>query len=118
MTLADQIAADVADVLLNTEEHAESVTHRPLGNAAADAAVTAVVQFDEPQIEHDRGRKVLQRGVLFVADSLALAETDRWRIRGKFYDIERIGVAEAGLVAVHVVDRKAETTTAAGRMSR
>ena len=118
MTLADQIDADVADVFLNTNEHAESVTHRPLGNASNDASVAALIWMDEPEIQNTNGRATVQRGYLDVSSTLSLNESDRWEIRGRWYDTETVSTPDTGMVRVAVVERRADTVTSAGRTSR
>ena len=47
MTLADQVATDVANVFINMDEFAETITYTPTGEAGA--SVTAVVERQEGQ---------------------------------------------------------------------
>lgn len=91
----DLIEEDAQGVFLNTDEFADSITHRPLRNAANDHAVTAVVSYEDPQPEHDGGVGKLVRGKLEIAASVAVTDQDQWVIDGTVWQTSENGVGEA-----------------------
>ena len=113
MALSDLIAADASAVFLNTEDFAETVTHRPLGNDGDDVAVTAIVVWDKAGENGDGGKGTKLSGRLDVAGSLAVAETDQWVVGGVLYQTLSIGEPQGGLRMVMIQRTKIERRTKA-----
>lgn len=102
MRLNDLIHSQASTVFLNTEHFAETVTHRPLGDDAFDAAVVANVVWEEPAENADGGQGQKLRGRLDVPSCLALDVRDQWLIEGRLYQTRLVGEAQGGLQAVLV----------------
>lgn len=98
MTLAAQMAADVSAVLLNTDEIAESWTHRPLGVAANDTAVTVVPNEPDADRRTDHGRHVEHERVIYLASGVSCDTADQWLDADSVkYETLSVGHVEAGL---------------------
>lgn len=119
MALADQIEADFVDLVLNTDEHAETVTHRPRDNSADDSAITALVTLQDQAESQDRGRQFEITGTVDVeAGTLTLDETDRWYVRGRWFSVVAINLQVAGKDRVHIKSVDGLAAGGAGRPAR
>jgi hypothetical protein len=118
LTLKQQIAADVAPVFLNIEEHGDTLTLYPAGDLDAGIAVAAVVDWGDrvyrsvpTDKDHDRGEGQLVHGALYVASSVSLTYADRWLIDGRIYDCEAKPLAQdGGLQKVRIILRESVRT--------
>ena len=123
MTLADQMASDVSDVFLNTDEHAETITRVP----ASGDPVTGIAAVWEPEdsrmraaqndVVHDSGKALVWRGRLYVSSDLTVAETDSWTIDGENWECMEIGKPSGGMLAIDLQrkDRK-HTNRSSGKL--
>ncbi len=86
MTLKSQMVADVSSVLLNTDEMAESITLYADGDVSGiGTPVVGVFDETEPQRTIERGRDVIRRGSLGLADSVSVTTKAAWLIRGEVW---------------------------------
>jgi len=116
MTLADQMASDVTNVFLITDEHAVEVTRVP----ASGSSVTGIPAIWEPEdskmrsaqneVTHDTGKSLVWRGRLYLSSSLTVAETDQWTIDGETWQCVEIGKPSGGMLAIDL-QRKQRTQT-------
>lgn len=90
MTLKAQMSSDVSDILLNEDEHAESVTYTfPNGTRVTCSAIVDITeQFRES--EHSDGSVLLMQGMVYLsnADVDNPRNGDEIEIRGKKYKVE------------------------------
>lgn len=102
MRLNELIESQATTVFLNTDQFAEEVTHRPLGDDARDAAVIANVVWEQTAENQDGGVGNRLKGQLDVAGELAVDPTDRWVIDGEEYQTLTVGNPQGGLRQVTV----------------
>lgn len=115
MAFLDDVTDDAA---LFLDEFGEPTTHRPEGLAAGDATVNAIVELQPAADEETRGQGRRIRGTLQVAASLTVTEQDRWKVRGTWFECERLNPPEGGLREIHVNQTQIHSRTAEGRTSR
>lgn len=106
----DFAAAAAPDVL---EVFGDEITHRPLGDDANDAAVTAVVTWDSPAENSDGGKGTRVSGRLDVAGGLAVDVRDQWVIGSETYQTMTVGEAQGGLRLVTIQRTTIERRTKA-----
>lgn len=100
MALSDLIAADNANVILNEDDFAESVTL--LRSDDSMEAVTAIVMlYGEEWNEFDKQWE--QRGTVEVASTVGCERDDKWILRGKTFKVEKYHDAESGMQQMEVI---------------
>lgn len=133
-TLKQQMTADVASVFLNTDEHAEAITHYPAGNLAAGVSVNAVVDRDEeagggvgsgegPGFDRPGQVRLRRNAILELPASVTVTEASgthqqspslfefdgfRWttvRILGRDEDLQSVLVTRLDKIATRRVER-------------
>jgi hypothetical protein len=88
MTLATLITSDAADVFLDTDEFAETVTFYPGGESGSKSTLTAIVVWDEMEgtreshgdgvtLERDHGTAVRSSIKLEISASVGVDDTRR-----------------------------------------
>lgn len=90
-TLKEQMAADMQNVFLNTNDFAISVTYTPTGGEAK--TISMVLDFDPREMENEeRGRVLLRsgRGLLAKADVAAVTIGDAVTIGGAEWNVSGI----------------------------
>ncbi len=89
MTLQDQIATDVDDVFLNTEDFSESITAIDL--VAVETAITANVDRNpfESQFNHDGDVTVKKYAIEFSVSTIADPAGYTFRIDGEEFYIDK-----------------------------
>lgn len=102
MTLRDLIAADTANVILNTNDFAESVVRDPSGS---HTTVSGVFFEDENETEGVR------MGILKVATSTTAAVGDTWQIGSELWQTMWIDEREPQIQRVHVHLQLPDTVT-------
>ena len=107
MTLKSQIAADVASVLLNTDEFAEDVTYTPSGEAAK--SIKAVFDYEgfTPEDAED-GRVQRHDATLFISTDATLGianpnAKDQVTISSEVWDIVRVMESGNGAARLQLV---------------
>jgi len=95
MGLQEQIAADVRNVLLNTDEFGESVTHTPLAGGDG-SGVSGLFTEDVPEIdEREDGPYEVRRGTLLISTDAdegiaSPARGDSFTIAGETWTVEEV----------------------------
>jgi hypothetical protein len=102
MSLAEQMESDVADVLLQTDEHAGTVTRYPAGDTGTPLDVTAIFEPETADRDRRRGDETVRPALLYVAAMQTLDPNDTWEIAGDRYATVTVGTPDAGLVAVEL----------------
>lgn len=100
LSLLTLMATDAASLVLNTDDAAQSVTHRPLNVAANDVAVTAVFSEEHPNETEERGKGVIRRAMLTVGSSVSTSVKDRWIVSSEQWDTVRVQQDAGGLQVV------------------
>lgn len=108
MSLLTLMASDAAALVLNTDDAAQSVIHRPLNNPSNDAAVVGVFCEDQPVQSMERGQGVTRKATLTVGSGVSLSERDRWQVNGEWWDAVTIQQDGGGLQVVHLQMRSDE----------
>lgn len=120
MTLASQMETDVADVFLNTDEHAQTVTRVAGGVSTSVNAVWEPMESQSdttgPEVTHETGKALVWRGRLYVASSQTVAETDEWTIDGETYQCVEIGKPSGGMRVIHLQNKKRVHTNQGSRV--
>lgn len=80
----------------------DEITHRPLGHDGNDAAVAAIVEWEQPAENSDGGVGNKLKGRLDVAGELAVDPTDQWVIDGELYQTLKVGNPQGGLRPVWI----------------
>lgn len=114
MTLASQISDDVADVFLNTDDFAETVSRYPLGVAASAESVTAVFAERDPSQDTTRGDDNMRTGALHVADSVDADPRDSWLIQSEVWETTSVSGSSGGMKVVEVKRRERMRTKPVG----
>lgn len=80
MSLSDLIDADVSGVILNTNDFAESITHRPADDSDNDTARTVVFIEDSrvPVVDHPKGKRYVRNATIRIASSVTVTKKDTW----------------------------------------
>lgn len=118
MTLSDQFDDDVVDVLINSDEFAQTITRYALGSVGSPSSVTAVVELSARSVERERGKGFIVRGNVHVAATQTVDPRDGWLIGGKRFETEAIDEPISGKVVIHVVRYEVERDSPAGRSTR
>ena len=111
MSFNTDFAAAAAPDLL--ESFGDTVTHRPLGDDANDAAVVAMVAWDDPAEHADGGKGTNLAGRLDVAGELTVDVRDQWVIDGRLYQTVEVGEPQGGLRRVMIRRTTSERRTRA-----
>lgn len=85
MSLHDLIEADTSGVFLNTNDFAESITHRPAGVSANDTARTVVfIEDSRVKIEdHPKGKRYVRNATIRIASSVTVTKKDEWIVNSE-----------------------------------
>lgn len=102
MTLSALIAADVATVLLNTDEVGETVTRYPSGDTGSGADAVGAFFEDAPIRDTSTGEVVVRAGVLVIASTVTTTAKDSWLIRSEVWQVVSVEAAEHGTKNVNV----------------
>lgn len=80
LSLHDLIEADTSGVFLNTNDFAESITHRPAGNSDNDTPRTVVfIEDSRVKIEdHPKGKRYFRNATIRIASSVTVTKKDEW----------------------------------------
>lgn len=112
MTLASLIVSDVGDVVLNTDDFAETIKRRVedgRGNRVSD--VIAIVTWDPALPNATEGkREAVIKATLLIASGLVPAPkmSDRWEIGGVTYSTTAILPAQYGMQNVMIEQRSGD----------
>lgn len=96
MTLREQMADDVADVFLNEDEHAETVTRTPRGGGATNSFL-AVVDVLETTLDVKSGKQELRRASMMFASDKALNVDDTITVDGVVLMVKSVSLASVGM---------------------
>lgn len=118
MGFQDDLEDDVANVFLNEDEFASSVTHYPQGVVANAAAVTAVVSLKPREKDLERGEGYVVRGTVDVGAGVAVTNKDAWSIGGVRYETKSIDEERLGMITIHIYRYEKDTTRPGGTYSR
>ena len=101
MSLSSQMAAAVSGVFLDTDDFAESITHRPGGVAASDTSVAVV--FDQGTGDGDNrkdsttGEARISTATIYAATSLAVAAGDQFVRDSEVWAVTTVAPDESGM---------------------
>lgn len=112
-TLKDLIESQATSVFLNTDHFAEDVTHRPLGNAANDQAITVSWVEQAPERSTVRGEETVRRVELDVAASLSVDGSDLWIKDSETWAVKAIQGEAGGLRRIILERHDTETRSRA-----
>lgn len=104
MTLKTEIAADTTAVFLDTDDFAETVTHRPADDSDNDTDVT-VVFIEERRTdtkETNKGAKYVRNAVIWVASSVTVTKKDTWIHNSEKWQTVAEGRTQGGMKQVMV----------------
>lgn len=111
-TLADDIAADVSRVFLDTRHFAINVTHYPAGTIGSPATVTGIWTPETSSEDKAAGRRNSRRGCLQVDDSVVIRSDDLWQIDSEMWSTESWKTLPGGMKEARLKKADQETRTA------
>lgn len=115
MSLKELMIADVDDVFLNIDDHADDVTRYPLGVIANAVTVTAVVDFVRATTQNEFGLVDVVTGTMLIGSAVTVHRNDTWLIDGNLYVTTTItpsdmrGMKIVEVKATAAVQRNAES---------
>ncbi len=112
MTLADQMRDDVADVFLNIEEHAETVTRTPRGGGDP-TSFPAIVDVLETTLDEKEGKQEIRRATMQCASSVTVNIEDVITVGGVGLIVKTVSLASAGM-KTYMLTRNVKKSTQAG----
>lgn len=113
MTLADQMASDVTDVFLNTDEHATSFTYTPpLGGTPG--SVTGIWELGETKVEkdHQGNVEVVHPATLLVESGEVFAREGILTVANESWPVTVVGKDNAGMRVIQF-ERRTKVATGA-----
>lgn len=96
MTLAAQMLTDVADVFLNTDEHAATYTYTP-PLAGTPRTVTGIWELGEPRVDKSNGVELVHPATLVVASSETFAREGVLTVNSEAWPVVNVGHADTGM---------------------
>jgi hypothetical protein len=99
MTLASQMLTDVADVFLNTDEHAGAYVYTPPLNGKP-RTVTGVWDLKEPSEDKANGLEVVHTATLLVATSESFERDGVLIVNSEIWVVTEVGTDNVGMRAI------------------
>lgn len=114
MSLADLIASDVADVFINTDDHARTIqVTSPKGTDARP--YTGVWEVStEREVDMTRGKDVVYKATFSYADTVTLPVESRATVDGLVWTCLSPGASDAGLKTSHWTSQQRVNSNANG----
>ena len=101
MTLKQQMAADIAGVFLNTDEHADSITRYIQGSESNTESVDAVFDEKDSSRDEQRGEDNVRRACLYLDPDQETTVDDGWLIEGNRWETVSEG-SDGGMKVVQI----------------